>query len=336
MKIQKIKIKEEVFDINLNFYNLLKKITQSKLTKNQINDILSMCIVNQKNNVDFLKEKLFEYVVHNVKRKDYSSIYAFIDDLDDRNISLVVFSLKLNLIKDLLLLEAKFFQNQKAEELSSLDQLSLAYDKVSTQVAYATRISGALISLIFFDKIKRNSLNFVTEASESFLEGMVASYEKLSKQGLEPNQIFMLLFSESINQSITSSAGASYEDRIKNVLIDIGIPKDEITKAHHENDSATEFDFLFNYENRSYGISAKRTLRERYKQFINTAYNSGKVMLEITLGTDLSESKAKTIRGHGVYIFVSDEVFLAKNYLSKIEGIYPASKLSIKLLKSLK
>ena len=60
------------------------------------------------------------------------------------------------------------------------------------------------------------------------------------------------------------------------------------------------------------------------------------VMIEITLGTDLREAAAKAIRSHDVYLFVSDEVYNSNKFLQNIEGIYPASKLSLNLLKRLK
>jgi hypothetical protein len=146
----------------------------------------------------------------------------------------------------------------------------------------------------------------------------------------------MLLFSESINQSITSSAGTSYEDRIKNILIAMGIPNEDIEKVHDENDTSTEFDFFFKLNGRNYGIGAKRTLRERYKQFIKTAHMSKlDVMIEITLGTDLRENIANAIREHGVYLFVADEVYKTKKYLQEIKGIFPASELSKELLEKL-
>lgn len=228
-------------------------------------------------------------------------------------------------------------QTIKTQELEGLNQLSLEYDKVSTQVAYATRISGALLSLLFFEKLEQGDTNFISESTKSFLENLGSAYKVLSKRGVEPNQIFMLLFSESINQSITSSAGASYEDRIKNILISIGISSDNIKKQHDQNDSSTEFDFFFEYEGRKYGISAKRTLRERYKQFIKTSHMSYlDIMIEVTLGTDLRENIANSIRKHGVYLFVADEMYKTKKYLQEIEGIFPASQLNTSTLKKLR
>lgn len=336
MKINKLTIKEKIFDINLIFYNFLKKITQVKFTDNQINELLAIYYSNSKADVETLKELFYSYVEERVKRSDLSNVSNAIADINDNTIEVFIFSLKLNLIKDLLLQEAKIAQTIKAQELEGLNQLSLAYDKVSTQVAYATRISGALLSLLFFEKLEKNDSNFISEETETFLENLIKSYKTLTKKGVEPNQIFMLLFSESINQSITSSAGASYEDRIKNILIAMGIPNESIEKVHDESDSSTEFDFFFNYKGKKYGIGAKRTLRERYKQFIKTAHMSKlDVMIEITLGTDLRENIANAIREHGVYLFVADEVYEAKKFLQKINGIYPASKLSTDLLENI-
>jgi hypothetical protein len=60
------------------------------------------------------------------------------------------------------------------------------------------------------------------------------------------------------------------------------------------------------------------------------------IMIEITLGTDLRENIANSIREHGVYLFVADEVYQSKKFLQTIDGIYPASKLSVSLLEKLK
>ena len=336
MKINKLTIKEKIFDINLVFYNFLKKITQAKFTDNQINDILAIYYSNIKLDIEMLKELIYSYIDENIKRVEISTISNVIADIDHNNIGIFIFALKLNLIKGLLLQEAKITQTIKAQDLEGLNQLSLAYDKVSTQVAYATRISGALLSLLFFQKLEEGDNNFIAESTKMFLDSLILTYKSLSEQGLEPNQIFMLLFSESINQSITSSAGASYEDRIKNILISMGIPLDDISKMHDKSDSSTEFDFYFKYKGRSFGIGAKRTLRERYKQFIKTSQMSKlDVMIEFTLGTDLRENIAKSIRAHEVYLFVADEIYEIKKYLQVMEGIYPASVFNKELLEKL-
>ena len=336
MTDSKLKIDASRFEINLQFYNFLKKVTQAKFTDGQMFDLLGLYINNTDMDVEELKEKFYSYIEDKVKRKDPSLMLTVIDEIDKKTLRLFVFALKLNMIKDLLLNEAKKTLSITASQLENLNKLSLEYDKKSTQMAYATRISGALLSLLFFEQLEKGDTGTMFDSNEIALDHLAKDYKELSNLGLDPNQIFMLLFSESINQSITSSAGASYEERIENILVAMGVPKDKIKKTHDEIDSSTEFDFLFEYKNRTYGIGAKRTLRERYKQFIKTSHMSKlDVMIEITLGTDLRPNIAKSIREHGVYLFVADEVYRSKIFLQEINGIYPATELTLKKLEEL-
>ena len=115
------------------------------------------------------------------------------------------------------------------------------------------------------------------------------------------------------------------------------MPENSIHKTHDSQDSSTEFDFFFEYQGKTYGISAKRTLRERYKQFIKTAQMSQiDVMLEITLGTDLTEEKVKSIvQQHGVFLFVADEIYQNHDYLQNMQGVYSCNELSLDLLATL-
>ena len=147
----------------------------------------------------------------------------------------------------------------------------------------------------------------------------------------------MLMFNESINQSIKSNAGSNYEDRVKNILISLGIQTNKIKKIHDDKDKSTEYDFYFEYNGKIYGIGAKRTLRERYKQFIKTSYTTNiDVMIEITLGIDLTEEKANTIKQHKVYLFVADEVYDNYKYIQQNDYVFPASKLTLETLEQLK
>jgi len=109
-----------------------------------------------------------------------------------------------------------------------------------------------------------------------------------------------------------------------------------INELTDKDDSSIEFDFFFELNNLTYGIGAKRTLRERYKQFIKTAQMSKiDVMIEITSGLDLNEEKAKAIRNHNVIIFVADEVYNSKEFLQKMNGVFSVKELTLKTLKSL-
>jgi hypothetical protein len=192
------------------------------------------------------------------------------------------------------------------------------------------------LSLKFFDKLDKQETNFISKEAETFVKNLSAFAIELKNQGVEPNQIFMLMLNESINQSIISDSGSNYEDRILTVLISIGIDEDKIEKTHDKDDSSTEFDFFFKLQNKTYGIGAKRTLRERYKQFIKTAQMTEiDVMIEITLGVDLTEEKVKAIRSHNVFLFVADEIYNTYKYLQNIDGVYPSKDLTIEVLEQL-
>jgi len=193
------------------------------------------------------------------------------------------------------------------------------------------------LALLFFSQIEAGKTNFMSDDTHQFIKKLSDFAIKLKKEGVEPNQIFMLMFSESVNQSIISDSGIDYEDRILSVLTKIGTPEKNITKIHDKDDSSTEFDFFFELGKRNYGIGAKRTLRERYKQFIKTAQMSKiDIMIEITLGLDLNKEKAKSIRKHNVYIFVADEVYNSREFLKKMKGVYSVKDLTLTILKKLR
>jgi len=59
------------------------------------------------------------------------------------------------------------------------------------------------------------------------------------------------------------------------------------------------------------------------------------VMIEITLGIDLTEEKVKAIRNHNVFLFIADEVYNSYQYLRDIDGVYPSTDLTIEVLERL-
>ncbi len=339
MKIEKIKITQEKFNINLKFYFFLKYLVKTKLTDNQSNEILKACLLSPNINFRITIKKMTQYIEDKIKQN--SPKQKFILDVlteihSDIDLKLFIFSLKLYIIKDLLLQEAKLKDLLDISKLENLDPLSLEYDKITMYSPYSTRVNGALLSLIFFDKLKRQETNFMTSDTDDFIKGLSKLAIELKDKGVEPNQIFLLMFNESMNQSIISDSGSNYEERILSVLTSIGIDENKIEKTHDKDDSSTEFDFFFELKTKTYGIGAKRTLRERYKQFIKTAQMSKiDVMIEITLGIDLTEEKVKAIRNHNVFLFVADEVYTSNKYLQDIDGIYSSQDLTIETLKSL-
>lgn len=337
MKISKLKIQKNKLDVNLKLYFFLKELNGSiKISDKDIDNLLEAYFANKHLSHSKIKAILLN-VIENFSSKKKIGIITLMFQIDNEiDLSLFIFSIKLIQIKTLLLAEAKLGEIADLVSLKNVNQLSIQYDTISKNKPYLTRVNGALLSLLFFSKLEEKDTHFISQSTEEYIVSLFKEYEYLRLKGVEPNQMFMLMFSESINQSIVSDAGSSYEDRIYNILIGIGIPEKSIEKVHDKVDKSTEFDFFFELEGKTYGIGAKRTLRERYKQFIKTSQMSKiDAMIQITLGLDLTEEKAKSIAQYGVITFVSDEIYSSKKYLQELDMVYPASALNLNLLKKL-
>lgn len=340
MKFKKISIPKNILDINFKFYFFIKELNSSTicLTENDIKRILEAYFIHTSNNVDQFKMILSHIVDTTIKSSEKKTAFENLFFLIQNQLELTnfIFALKLLQIKPLLLAEAKLIEIAELSSLQSINQLSLQYDTISKKRPYYTRVHGALLALLFFEKLENNDTAFIAESTSTYINSLFEEYKTLQQHGLQANQMFMLMFTESMNQSITTEAGSSYENRLFNVLINLGIPLSDIQKTHDLRDKSTEFDCYFKLEGKTIGIGAKRTLRERYKQFIKTVQMSNlDLMICITLGIDVTEQTAKNIRQHDVVLFVADEIYSSRHYLQEIDGIYPASQLTLSLLKQL-
>jgi hypothetical protein len=308
MKIENLTIHKQKIDINLEFYFFLKLINKLNPSSNQINTIFQNIFLLGFN---IYKLQLSLENIFLKSKTKHNLIKEIIDKLNIDNIDLFDFSLRLYQVKDLLLAEAKISEAIEIDKILNLNPLSLKYDQLSILKPYKTRVKAALLTLLFFEKLKQHEFNFMSQESIEYIKTLSFKIEKFAKLGLESNQIFMLMFNESIDQSIKSDSGSNYEDRILSVLNKIGIVN--ISKTHDKNDKSTEYDFFFEIDGKTFGIGAKRTLRERYKQFIKTSITSKiDISIEITLGVDLNNEKANTIASHGSFIFVSDEIYQSR------------------------
>ncbi|OIR23841.1 type II restriction endonuclease [Bathymodiolus thermophilus thioautotrophic gill symbiont] len=335
MKMKKLLITDDKFNINLKLYFFLKYLIKAQLTDNQSFKILEICTLNPTN----FRDKLQQYALEEIKDKSKKQgfILEIIDKVNEEvDSELFAFSLRLFMMKDLLLAEAKTKHMINISTLGTLDPLSLEYDNLTLYKPYSTRVQGALLVLESFNALEQNAVNFMSKDAEDFIKDLSALVNTLKTKNVESNQIFMLIFNESMNQSITSDSGLNYEDRITQVLSKIGISDKDITKEHDKIDSSTEYDFFFTLNSKTYGISAKRTLRERYKQFIKTAHmDKLDVMIEITLGTDLTKEKVNAIRGHDVFLFVANEIYDKHNYMQGALGVYPSRELTKETLEAM-
>ena len=326
---EKIVILQNKLDINLQFYVFLKTIVKLKPVKTKILKIFELHNLFLKNKTSFINkiQELF------TSKQDIQNLEMIIERLNsDIDIELFIFSLRLYEIKDLLLNESKIQKDINIEKLKHINPLSIEYDKISVCKPYTTRVYGAILTLMFFEKLQQGDVNFMSQDACEMLATMATEMCKFQKLGLETNQIFMLIFIECLNQSIISDSGVDYETRILSVLTKLGIQN--ISKEHDTADASMEFDFFFEFNNKTFGIGAKRTLRERYKQFIHTSISSDiDIMIEITLGIDLNEDKANIITNqYNTYIFVADEIYSNKSYLQNNPMIFSVTDLSIKTL----
>ena len=326
---EKIAISQYKIDINLQFYVFLKTIIKLKPVKTKILKIFELHNLFLHNTTSFIN-KIQEVFASN---KDIQNLEMIVERFNsDIDIELFIFSLRLYEIKDLLLNEAKIQKDINVEKLKHINPLSLEYDKISVCKPYTTRVYGAVLTLMFFEKLQQGDVNFMSQDTCEMLTAMANEMCKFQQIGLETNQIFMLVFIECLNQSIISDSGIDYETRILSVLTKLGIKN--ISKEHDTADASMEFDFFFEFNDKTFGIGAKRTLRERYKQFIHTSISSDiDIMIEITLGIDLNEDKANIItHQYNTYIFVADEIYNSKSYLQNNPMIFSVKDLSIKTL----
>jgi len=209
------------------------------------------------------------------------------------------------------------------EELTGLHPLSLKYDNLTVKDIYILRVVVGYKTekYLLTEKNKKNRLGNLLKWA--------------GKNNIVVAHAFFPIIYESLNQSITSMSGGGYEKRIADILSKIpGIT--DLERLTHEDIGSVEHDFIFKFEGKKFGVSAKRTLRERYKQYVNLVDKSDSdVFITITFGADLTQKKAETIRKLGVFIFVAPEVYAQDKWVRKTGGIYPADQLNKKTLQEI-
>jgi len=330
MKVSKM-ITNPILDINLKFYRYLKNLNSTnKLTDKQRAELVTIISKYKTSNYENIMNLVFDFAekLPNKTFMTFEELLTLIDGIED--LEALKLACQLLDIKPLLLEEAKLIARSKETDLTKYHPLSIEYDRLSVNVPYTARVSASLIAMILFEKIEEGDSPFISEIANEYTEEIITSAKNLLERGVSLEEMFLLIFTESVDQSIRSSSGTNYEDRITEILVGQGIPRENISKIHDENDSSTEFDHIFTYKGKTIGISAKRTLRERYKQFIKTSLMSDlDIMIEITLGLDLTKEKAKSITKHGVYLFVAEEVYNQRKDLQEIKNVFSASEFNI-------
>ncbi len=326
-------------DPNYRLYLLLKEFNGGNGLKGRLHSLFLKELAGQSSCDYFTHLHLIKDLIASInsgpKRDNLMQIVSNLHS--ELDFILLRFSVCLLSVKAILLENAQSVMPAEIVHSDHSHRLSLECDNRGKKAVYFGRVQSSLLATAFFKKLSEGDKSYIAALTGDLAEDLINDNAYLEGNGVDPLGMFMIMFTESVNQGIKSGAGVSYEDKIFSVIASLGIDPASIKKVHDSSDDSTEFDFLFEYKSRKYGIGAKRTLRERYKQFIKTARELDcQVMIEITLGTDLPENKAKTITSYGVNLFVSDEIYEHYPYLHTIEMVYPVSKFTLETLEKLR
>lgn len=314
-------ISKDEYKNNLLFYTILKNLIKCHLSENKMILLEQLIEENKKLGFSKLIEFLGQNVINeNVKAyEDYTTLLNLCnEETYNMWIDLTTLSIELLLSKNLILEEAKSYAKIQYDDglASHKDKLSFGYDMVNLEYPYGQRVISALLVYTITNVDRENE--FILETSGKSVKKLNDRIKAVtSKYNINANNIFMIIMDESINQSIISTAGSSYESRVNSVLLNIS---DNVhNHAHDKFINSVEYDYTFELDGKVYGVSAKRTLRERYKQnFEDVNQLSVDAMFLVTLGIDLNEEKLNNImQRHGYYVVVAQEVYDSKQYFKK-------------------
>lgn len=318
------KIANEIYESNLYFYTILKGIVQVDLSENKLitlqNEVMKAKELYINDYTSFQNYIIGTGIVKE-EHKKFDNFINLINLIDSDNInawvSMIDVAIDLILFKDLILQESKAYVLDKRKETENVieDKLSLQYDTSNLSLPYGQKVIssllvGALTSLERQSEFVLATSNKNVKSINNKLKGLVDSYN------INCNNMLLLIVDESVSQSIKSTAGSSYEERVR---LSLNGKVDELSShSHDSNVRAMEYDFTFKVNGKKAGVSAKRTLRERYKQnhedidVLDVDY-----VFLITLGTDLNKEKLDSVlEKNGLYVVVADEIYNTHNYLN--------------------
>lgn len=334
-----MKIDEIEYMNNLFFYTILKNLIKCRLNENKLLELKN----HIKTNISLGYIKLTEYLKMQVvkeKVKVYEDYLILINLCKEENYDmwcdLTILAIELLSCKQLILEETKTYAKiQYSDEIEKIkDKLSLKYDLINLEYPYGQRVINALLVYALTDKTRKNE--FILESSGKNLKNLneliVSATEKYN---INVNNIFMIIMDESINQSIISSAGVSYESRVESAILNIS--DDVKMHVHDKNITSVEYDYIFNLDGKNYGVNVKRTLRERYKQNFEDAKKlSVEAMFLITLGIDLNEEKLNNImQRQGYFVVVSQEMYDTNSYFKKNKRVISSNNFNKENLRKL-
>ncbi len=217
------------------------------------------------------------------------------------------------------ILEKSKLYSDNFKACDNIHIMDFQYDQNMLNLPYAIRVSGALLIKLLFFEIQQNK--------NEFYSSLISDIKKIKE--IEPETILQIIFAESASQSIRSLSGSNYEERFENVLIANNLTYEGQT--FDENIKSVEYDFKITLDNgKKIGVSAKRTLRERYKQnHENIIDLEVDAMILVTLGIDLNKAKVDYIlEKEKHYIFVASDLYEQIEYFYNNEKVFPLSELN--------
>lgn len=329
-----ISFTDNTYNNNLFFYTTLKMMVKMKLSDDKL--IRFQTLIKDKRNIFVDNVKGFKELILSsglVKKgsKNHDELINLVETINKDNYEMwcdmVDCSIELVIFKDLIKEEAKAYSNSKHQNIEKTiaDKLSLKYDTLTLPLPYGQRVVGSLLVYALTDE-ERDEEFFMPESNKPIKSIKDKINNLKDKYEVSCNSMFILIVNECINQSIKSTAGGSYEERVYHMITTKNIS--EIKPHQHDSKvSSVEYDYTFKYKNKTFGISAKRTLRERYKQNHDDVENLDvDYLILITLGIDLNEDKVDNIlEKNGNYIIVANEIYSENEYMKKNKKVYSSS-----------
>lgn len=307
-------IKENELKYNLVFYKILKFLIQSKLKDEQINQICDYL------NVTKFDIKLFNGLINSFEElEELKNIYTEILDysflLQSLRLSLYLIFLK-NIFLDI---SKKYGVNERAKLDSINDKLSIKYDMQCLNLPYSRRVLDAINTDLFFNNVLEKNqyfngcddlINLINQQTKNII----------NEYKVRVGNLFLIILSESTNQSIRSLAGADYEKRCLDVIKN-HLEVLENNPTHDKEKNIVEYDIIAKTSSgKRIGFNIKRTLRERYKQNMeNIEFLGVDAIVIITLGTDLREQIIQNILGYkNTFIVVASECYEIYKHYDKV------------------
>ncbi len=329
MKITDIKLElsNSHLTINLLLYRTVKEIIHSKISNKHILKLIEeLKLLNSTQNTFEDKKQILLDFTTSLSSSDLVQLRLaeLIETSILEDIHFNVFKLSLNILrfKDYILEKSKLYSdNFKA--CDDIHIMDFQYDQNMLNLPYAIRVSGALLIQVLFSEIK--------ESNNEFYSSLRSDIAKINE--IDPETILQIIFAESASQSIRSSSGSNYEERFETLLKANGFSYQG--QCFDKKIPSVEYDFKINLtNNKTIGVSVKRTLRERYKQnHENIDGLEVDIMLLVTLGVDLNKAKIDYILAKEKhFIFVATDLYHQIDYFYNNSRVFPLSELNEKLL----